>query len=210
MGRAKRNKRRSTPKPDNFIGNALINEHDRGCVLVGGAYIEYRLEELLRLRLDSTPNVDAELIEIVIGGPDNSQALLYSGWSKAVILHLVGVIDREHFALFNQIRKLRNHFAHTAGQTLLDEEAIGPILEVLTPNAKQRIDGLVKAIDGGLPNFWTNLTTRTLFSKPRIIFMQACLELNAYIVRKMHDFDPTDWDQVLDSIQQQLSSKPGD
>ena len=171
--------RRTTSKPETLIGNALANEHERGCVLVGGAYVEYRLEQLLRVRLAATPGVDGELIKTAIGGPDDSQALLFSGWAKASVLHLFGVIDREWYKIYNEIRKLRNHFAHTAGEVRLDDESMENLVGTLGTERLALIQRYISQYTNDRENsMWTGFAPSQEFSSHRLTFMHSCLMLN--------------------------------
>jgi hypothetical protein len=189
-GKGKKKERKSLT-PELYFGNALAFEQDRGCVLVGAAYIEYRIEELLRVRLKATPECEMQLVDMIIGDADNSQALLYSGWAKAVVLRVFGIIDRDNFRLFNRIRKLRNHFAHTPAETLLDEEAVAPIVDALNGERKATLQVCLNAMDNGQSTMWSEFGHQQVFSKARITFMQACAALNGYIVGQLDILDPT-------------------
>jgi len=178
-------------EPIDPISNALADEPDRGCVLVGAAYIELRLEQLLRAYFRSNKAIDSQLAETVLGNAHNSTALLYSSWAKASVLHLFGIIDRDHFKLFNKIRKLRNEFAHKPGKMPLDDEAITGIAKAMATIREKHFNGEAELSAEYLAAYWANYGGKAIYSVPRLRFMGFCRYLNGYLNEQINRFDPS-------------------
>src|SRR5688572_4839754 len=87
----------------------LIEESDRGCVIVGAAQLEDDLAELLRHRLKtnglSQKHIDAMF---ALSGP------LSSFSSKSLVCYGFGLITKSTYDDLTKIRRLRNKFAHNA------------------------------------------------------------------------------------------------
>ena len=170
--------------PDNHLGNALAEEHDRGCVLVGYAFLEYQLYHVLTSRLIYEPNANRELIEKVID-PNDPRAFFGSGWAKCTVLRLWGIIDEEHYQILEKMRVLRNNFAHRPGAVVLSGSNIDPIVDLLnTPSVyKQLFDECVRRFVSDDPtSMWRLITGPTPFSHARVKFMSLCLAENSYLL----------------------------
>jgi DNA-binding MltR family transcriptional regulator len=86
----------------------LIEESDRGCVLVAAAKIENILEEIFRniFTLNAIPKrVAVRIFEV--GGP------LSTFSAKAKMAYAMGLISRDVYMDIERIRDLRNAFAHS-------------------------------------------------------------------------------------------------
>ena len=91
------------------LSNAeLINESDRGCVLVGAAILESHLESLFVtvFKLNSIPKkIQASMF-------DSNGAL--SGFSSKIKLaYSLGYIKKSVYEDLETVRKIRNEFAHS-------------------------------------------------------------------------------------------------
>jgi mannitol operon repressor len=82
----------------------LNKESSRGKVLVSTGYLEQMLEEILRAFMLEVKTVD-DLFE---GG----NAPLGTFSSRAKMCHALGPISDDEFHDIDQIRRIRNHFAH--------------------------------------------------------------------------------------------------
>jgi hypothetical protein len=170
--------------PEVHIGNALVNESDRGCILVGCAYLEFVLESLLRAyfyskarrRHDCCKN-DLDLIENVIN-PQNPMALLGTGWSKSTIAHLLELIDRLPYEGNDKIRKMRIDCAHRPGVVVVDDSLISELLNTIA-----KIDAALftdintetEQYFAGGESYWHFFSGHRNFTSARVKFMHACL-----------------------------------
>jgi mannitol operon repressor len=83
----------------------LNKESPRGKVLVSTGYLEQMLEDILRAFMLEVKTVD-DLFE---GG----NAPLGTFSSRARMCHALGLISDDEFHDIDQIRRIRNHFAHS-------------------------------------------------------------------------------------------------
>lgn len=100
---------------DEFRYEIVLNESDRGAVLVAAAFIEEALEHLLRQVLTvkscnaSNDHFAAQLDRLV--GP-SIEAPLGSFAARITACFVLGVIDIDYFNALEALRTLRNHYAH--------------------------------------------------------------------------------------------------
>jgi hypothetical protein len=182
-----RKKKREPAAP---LGTALTAEQDRGCILVGCAYLEHQLELLLGNHLEAIASTrqhsdafTSELIRRIIDSRD-PQALLSSGWAKSAILYLSGVINRFAYDGFDEIRKIRNECAHHPGTITLDASLTSGLMkriEELDPNMHREIIIQAERYNAGAVTIWSELGGHNRFSGPRIKFMHACINVDAPI-----------------------------
>ena len=87
----------------------LMDESDRGAVLVGAAILEDELSRLIEMiaKVNGLFAKDAEKL-FSMNGP----ASTFSG--KSLVCRAFGLISQSTFEDLNRIRKLRNKFAHTS------------------------------------------------------------------------------------------------
>jgi DNA-binding MltR family transcriptional regulator len=87
----------------------LINESDRGAVIVAAALLEDDLNEILK-KIVQRNELSAKYIKEMfdLNGP------LSSFSSKALICYGFGIISKDIFDDLTKIRKLRNKFAHSS------------------------------------------------------------------------------------------------
>ena len=178
-------KKKLAKEPDDLIGNALAGETDRGVVLVGTAFIDYWLEGLLRrtftLGAGNTKD-NRDLIEnVLVNGP---QPLLGSIWARNTAAHLIGLIDDEFDGLINEIKGLRNVFAHKPGNVVLDDAVVDPIVAKLT--SQQHLE-LLKQFQanyesGSQASPWHYLGITEKFSAARLNFMHVCFVIYFYLM----------------------------
>lgn len=94
----------------------LVAESDRGCVLVGAAILESKLEELFREEFQAN-QVPKKLQDSIF----DSNGPLSTFSAKIKLAYSLGYIGREVFDDLETIRKIRNDFAHSP----LDVDFIG-------------------------------------------------------------------------------------
>ncbi|MCD2453811.1 MltR family transcriptional regulator [Methylicorpusculum oleiharenae] len=86
----------------------LLNESDRGAVIVAAAILEDDLSELLKDAIQRNGLSGKQINEIFdLSGP------LSSFSSKSLICYAFGLISKDTFEDLAKIRKLRNKFAHS-------------------------------------------------------------------------------------------------
>jgi DNA-binding MltR family transcriptional regulator len=87
----------------------LMEESDRGSVLVGAAILEDELSDLIR-STSKKNGLTTKSIEDLFSM--NGPASTFS--SKTLICYAFGLISKEVYDDLNRIRKIRNKFAHTS------------------------------------------------------------------------------------------------
>ena len=104
----------------------LLDESDRGCVLVAAAMLDTSLSDLFKamFRPSTAPQ---QFIDSLFesGGPLNSLS------AKARLARAFGYISQDTLEDLNAIRKLRNRFAHTTEKTDFSNEEVAQIIENL-------------------------------------------------------------------------------
>ncbi|HDR9135963.1 TPA: hypothetical protein QDB11_000570 [Burkholderia vietnamiensis] len=95
----------------------LRAESDRGCALVGAAYLDDEITKLLRARMvNNKRNTDALL----------EQGRAVSAFSAKIrVAYAMGLIPDDVLHDINIIRDIRNKFAHLHGALSFDDESIG-------------------------------------------------------------------------------------
>ena len=106
-------------KMEEFLAfrRALTDESDRGCALFAGSYLEQEIKALLKAHLASSDeeNWDAALErELFKNGPLSSLAACTS------LAFYSGYISVDLRQELNQIRKIRNKFAHSSAPVAFD------------------------------------------------------------------------------------------
>ena len=125
---------------DEFRYEIVLNESDRGAVLVAAAFIDEALEHLLRqiLTAKSTnaadDNFTAQLNRLVKPGID---APLGSFAARISACFVLGVIDIDYFRAMEALRSLRNHYAHrstTGSRPQLTQDSVQTIYQrIISP-----------------------------------------------------------------------------
>lgn len=102
----------------------LNNGSDRACALVGAAYIDVRLSNLIRKFLVDDAKIVDELFE--------NQGPLSTFSGKIKLAYCMGLISRDNLNNFHIIRDIRNGFAHSIHGLTFDTEAIATECDKLT------------------------------------------------------------------------------
>ena len=87
---------------------ALIEESDRGCVLVGASMLEHLSEELIQKKFFNTKGSRKKAAHslFVRNGPFSSF------WSNLNFIYAIGFIRKDYYSDLNIIREIRNEVAH--------------------------------------------------------------------------------------------------
>jgi len=95
----------------NELYSSLCQESDRGCVIVGAAFLEEEIRELLRAHFLSNPDAVHELLDYVLDGKHSSEPFGTAGWAigKAVSL---GLMKAKVGEAMRKLCQIRNEFAH--------------------------------------------------------------------------------------------------
>jgi len=122
---------------------SLAQESDRGCVLVGAAFIDEGLEILLRSKMLSEGKDVKKCVDpLFVGlGP------LRSFWAKTQLCRALDLLDEWMYDDLERIRNLRNLFAHSYENANFDDERVIALTEGLVSADKvvQAIEKLPKS-----------------------------------------------------------------
>jgi hypothetical protein len=194
-------KKEEQSRPKTPLGSALVAEQDRGCILVGAAYLEHGLYQLLSYHLNSQTqqrpwgdSTDADLIADILSAT-NPMALLKSGWAKSVIAFLLGLIDRMTYEAYDRIRNIRNECAHHPGEVILDEELLAGLMQVFEAYDKSSYEEIKNTTDNylaGKESLWSELGGHNRFGAQRIRFMHACILIDARIMFRVMRYSVPD------------------
>lgn len=86
----------------------LVNESDRGCVLVGAAILEQYLENMFKLLFDKN-----KIPKKVQRSIFDSNGALSNFSSKIKLAYSFGYLDKSLYDDLEVVRKIRNDFAHS-------------------------------------------------------------------------------------------------
>ena len=87
----------------------LVEESDRGCVLLGAAILEERIEEVFCLAFDRN-GISKKLQKSLFG----SNGPLSTFSSKIKLAYSFGFVPKHVYEDLDAIRRIRNDFAHTS------------------------------------------------------------------------------------------------
>lgn len=126
----------STPVDTEAIAFArtLFEESDRGCVLVGTAYLDDEIELLLREAFGASDDTVKKAVDPLLKG---GNAPLGSFWARIKIALAMGLINTDVHDALDKMRELRNAFAHKTGTVSLSDEKVAPILSSLTSHVQK-------------------------------------------------------------------------
>jgi DNA-binding MltR family transcriptional regulator len=105
----------------------LVEESDRGCVLVGAAILEQRLEELFRV-VFSGNGIGKKMQDTLFD--TNGPLATFS--SKVKLSYTLGFIAKEVYEDLDRIRRIRNDFAHSVNDVdFLSDDAVSAAIDGL-------------------------------------------------------------------------------
>lgn len=133
----------------------LFSQNDRAIAIVSGSYFDCLLQWLLERYLLKDKKVVSELFKPL--QPLNS----FSG--KIKISYCLGLISKKEYKDLNQIRDIRNIFAHQVGKISFDDQPVGDkIVELSIPQNMYVPENIptsekeLKSISITLPKFSSN------------------------------------------------------
>jgi hypothetical protein len=177
-----------------MIGNALVAEDDRGCVLVASAHLDFVLRELLAscfawgvLNLKKArPNL-VEAIQAAFN-PNDRGAVLSDLYPKTRIAYLMGLIDLDTAQALNKVRDIRNRFAHFPGTVVLTEDEIRALVGELDDWGKRWVAKSPQQ-DGSPSEVFRGLAGGQVFSDIRLRFMAAVMAIWYRLRRDLHELE---------------------
>ena len=116
---------------------SLIQESDRGSVLMAAAFIEDKLEDLLEAYFVKNEKVCRQLLK------GNGALATFS--SKIDLTFLLGLIPENIFNDLHLLRKIRNEFAHTASKISFKTPSIKDRTRALSTLSKKMLRDDTKA-----------------------------------------------------------------
>jgi DNA-binding MltR family transcriptional regulator len=125
----------------------LVQESDRGCVLVAAALIDDALERLLRAQFSRDGAIIAEVIDPLfrdLGG-------LSSTALKERLAYALGLIGPQTLRQLKGIRKLRNRFAHSSTVVSLEHGDIEFLRGAMSPQQEKFCRATVLAMTEFVP-----------------------------------------------------------
>lgn len=111
----------------------LQDESDRGCVLVAQAYLDEALEELLRVKFETDPRIVKNAVDPLLKG----SGPLSTFYSRIRLAYALGLLNHSTYDILEDIRVLRNKFAHQRGPAQLTDSRVTGILDRLSIEAKR-------------------------------------------------------------------------
>jgi hypothetical protein len=130
-------------KPETHLYNAMAAESNRGCILVGLAFLEYQLEILLRAHFLRVNPENSEAIESVLD-PESPHAMFGPGARKATAALLMGLLTPYDHLLLRKIRTIRVNCAHHPGRVLLTGESIRGLVSSLNGDDRKSVEWWIK------------------------------------------------------------------
>ncbi|SHJ24767.1 Mannitol repressor [Mesonia phycicola] len=112
------------------VREQLINESDRGCVILAVSFLETILTDLLKGKLIGSKKHFKNLFDF--SGP------LGTFSSKIKMSYSIGLISESEKTDLENIRSLRNIFAHSPNPTTLDDNEPKKIIEELKLDIRKR------------------------------------------------------------------------
>jgi len=106
----------------------LLGESDRGIVLAGAAFLDEALEDLLTAAFRDNLSNHHKKSLFTHFGPLSSMS------SRTLIAYAFNLIDEKMRDCLDQVRSIRNHFAHFAGPTALPLDEIDRLLSTSDPS----------------------------------------------------------------------------
>jgi DNA-binding MltR family transcriptional regulator len=126
----------STPVDKEALAFALtlMEESDRGCVLVGAAHLDEEVQTLLRETFENAVEIVRKAVDPLLKG---GFAPLGSFAARTKLALALGLISSEVHDALEKLRALRNTLAHTTGPFRLSEEQVGSILPKLPTHVQK-------------------------------------------------------------------------
>ena len=132
------------PQKFEILRDNLLEESDRGCVLIAAAYLDDALESLLRTYFSQ----DAACVKNAVDPMFDGLAPLSSFSAKTKLAFALRLIDSGVFDNLELVRKIRNKFAHSFEGVALTSQQIRDWIRSLklTAPAKDRVKAKPAAV----------------------------------------------------------------
>lgn len=120
---------------DTIFTEVMVNESDRGCILVAMQVLADALQRLLTAKFKSESGIHDDDVAHLFEGP---LAMLNSLASRANLAYSLGLIDSGIWDTIYWLRQLRNVLAHSKGSVSLTSKAAGQIVSKLEHKSEKR------------------------------------------------------------------------
>lgn len=162
----------------------LITESDRGCALYAAAYIETALGEMLAACMVQNPNIKADLFK--------SNGPLSTFSSRIKMAYYLGKISPSERKDLDNIRDIRNDFAHDAGKLTFDNQSIHDRCKNFTHNWREDEAGARTRFTATVSALLLHIGTTTLEAVHAVelderTLPQAVKDSGNALVRKLKD-----------------------
>jgi hypothetical protein len=179
--------------PGDFVINLLVAGDDRNCVLMGGGFIEYCTEQLLR-KYFSLQNPDdtiiPKLLDKYFNFSQDNEPFLCNAFRQAALVRLLGLMSDSHFKICNKIRGMRNTCAHHVGNVYLSDRDVDELMGCLTEEEVKEFEYWEgEAASGEIYN-WGERHKRSEFTLSRRKLMHVCLTVSSALRWKTKEIDP--------------------
>jgi DNA-binding MltR family transcriptional regulator len=115
----------------------LVEESDRGCVLVGAAILERRLEDIFRHVFDRN-GIAKKLQDALF----DANGPLGTFSSKAKLAYSLGLIPKNTYEDLDAVRRIRNDFAHSVDSVDFIGNKVSGVIESM--HCTQEFKGKIK------------------------------------------------------------------
>ena len=135
---------------DEFLSmlKILDKESERGCVLVGQAFLDDALETLLRAKLTQNSVLSSEDADKLLEYPGP----LASFAVRSKMSLALSLLDSDEFTSLETIRKIRNFFAHSRQIAELSDQKVSALVETLNAGMRGFVVESVKMVGENMPN----------------------------------------------------------
>ncbi len=139
-----------TGSRDNTLIASLMEETERGQVLVGTAFLDKLLEECLSARF-KREGAAKDLRDRLL---KDDRSLLGSLGAKTMACRAFGVIGKKEYIALEVVRKIRNMFAHSDFKITMDDSEVSKLIEPLREYLKENDALWVCEDDAGSRTSW--------------------------------------------------------
>jgi DNA-binding MltR family transcriptional regulator len=121
---------------ENAIMQAMLEETERGAVLVGVQWLDDMLEEVLRSRF-AVENTGSEIVNQLLNG---AIAPLGTLGVRVAACRAFGILRQEAYEVLEALREIRNHCAHAKARTSLSDTDIAAHVRRIKDFSSERCD----------------------------------------------------------------------
>lgn len=160
---------------DEALVSSLLEESDRGCVLVAHGRLDVLLGKLLRDYFEKHSEKAEKEINWLFEG---HQPLLGSFRSRLVVARALGLVDADFFNSATQLTALRNHFGHHPGRVKLTSDRVATVADCIGDRNMSQFAALMREV--GRINKW-----KEVHSPERRRFVGVALTLAIALEREI-------------------------